>query len=259
MSNPTPCGFEQRRGRLAAVKTQRRAAGPGGRPSGPARRLRSSSAKRLRSSSAQPARSEPKRPSSERKNPEPQHALAAVARRESAYPTGRAAGPVSQNALQQGQLILPPAPAVSNEGRGVLPSWPWRRLFLGARWNRLEVVKTRKKRENTGGKWARYGLKRVNKERTGGINWCNKSRSFLKKRFEQAGISRDHQRSMAAMPAAKRPRPSYSTGPVAQGRVRANAPVAFNFQETNRRVRLTLRSLCGTEERRDWWRRLDRG
>ena len=34
---------------------------------------------------------------------------------------------------------------------------------LGARWNRLgEAVKTRKKREKTGGKWARYGLKRVN-------------------------------------------------------------------------------------------------
>ena len=43
---------------------------------------------------------------------------------------------------------------------------------LGARWNRLvETVKTRKKREKTGKKWARYGLKRVNKERTGGINW----------------------------------------------------------------------------------------
>ena len=42
------------------------------------------------------------------------------------------------------------------------------RLFLGpgfrlaARWNRLgETVKTRKKREKTGEKWARYGLKRV--------------------------------------------------------------------------------------------------
>ena len=33
---------------------------------------------------------------------------------------------------------------------------------LGARWNRLvETVKTRKKREKTGKKWARYGLKRV--------------------------------------------------------------------------------------------------
>ena len=42
------------------------------------------------------------------------------------------------------------------------------RLFLGpgfrlaARWNRLvETVKTRKKREKTGKKWARYGLKNV--------------------------------------------------------------------------------------------------
>ena len=36
-------------------------------------------------------------------------------------------------------------------------------FWLGARWNRLgEAVKTRKKREKTGKKWARYGLKRVN-------------------------------------------------------------------------------------------------
>ena len=42
-------------------------------------------------------------------------------------------------------------------------SWPWNRLG--------ETVKTRKKRGKTGKKWARYGLKRVNKERTGGINW----------------------------------------------------------------------------------------
>ena len=43
---------------------------------------------------------------------------------------------------------------------------------LAARWNRLvETVKTRKERAKTGGKWARYGLKRVNKEGTGGINW----------------------------------------------------------------------------------------
>ena len=43
---------------------------------------------------------------------------------------------------------------------------------LGARWNRLgEAVKTRKKRKKTGKKWARYDLRSVNKERTGGINW----------------------------------------------------------------------------------------
>ena len=55
-----------------------------------------------------------------------------------------------------------------------------RRLFLGpglrlgARWNRLgKTVKTRKKRGKTGKKWARYGLKRVDKERTGGINWLS--------------------------------------------------------------------------------------
>ena len=51
----------------------------------------------------------------------------------------------------------------------VLPSWFPCRLFLGpgvrlgACWNRLvETVKTRKKREKTGKKWARYGLKNVN-------------------------------------------------------------------------------------------------
>ena len=45
---------------------------------------------------------------------------------------------------------------------------------LGARWNRLgEAVKTRKKREKTGQKWARYGLRRVNKEGTGGITWAD--------------------------------------------------------------------------------------
>ena len=49
--------------------------------------------------------------------------------------------------------------------RGSLPSC---RLFLGpgfrlgARWNRLgETVKTRKKREFSGKKWARYGLRRL--------------------------------------------------------------------------------------------------
>ena len=52
---------------------------------------------------------------------------------------------------------------------GVIPSWPSCRLSLGpgfrlgARWNRLgQAVKTRKKREKTGGKWARYGLKNLN-------------------------------------------------------------------------------------------------
>ena len=51
---------------------------------------------------------------------------------------------------------------------GVGNSWPSCRLFLGpgfrlgARWNRLgQAVKTRKKREKTGGKWARYGLRSV--------------------------------------------------------------------------------------------------
>ena len=72
-------------------------------------------------------------------------------------------------ALFMHQVILPAAPGVSNEGEGVLPSWSTCRLFLGpgfrlaARWNRLvETVKTRKKREKTGKKWARYGLRSVN-------------------------------------------------------------------------------------------------
>ena len=44
---------------------------------------------------------------------------------------------------------------------------------LGARWSLLgETVKTRKKREKTGKKWARYGLRSVNKEGTGGITCC---------------------------------------------------------------------------------------
>jgi len=56
-------------------------------------------------------------------------------------------------------------PGVSPTRNGVRAPLP---LFLGpgfrlaARWNRLgETVKTRKKREKTGGKWARYGLKGV--------------------------------------------------------------------------------------------------
>ena len=75
------------------------------------------------------------------------------------------------------QLILWLASAVSNEGRSSpllvpLPPFLGPGFRLGARWNRLgEAVKTRKKREKTGKKWARYGLKRVNKERKGGITW----------------------------------------------------------------------------------------
>ncbi len=44
--------------------------------------------------------------------------------------------------------------------------------LLAARWNRLDkTVKTRKTREKAGRKWPRYGLTRVNKAGTGGINW----------------------------------------------------------------------------------------
>ena len=43
---------------------------------------------------------------------------------------------------------------------------------LGARWNRLvEAVKTRKKLEKTGEKWARYGLKRAKEGANQGSTW----------------------------------------------------------------------------------------
>ena len=65
------------------------------------------------------------------------------------------------------QVILPTAPGVSNEGRSspllaLAPLFLGPEFQLGARWNRLvEAVKTRKKREKTGKRWARYSLKRV--------------------------------------------------------------------------------------------------
>ena len=69
--------------------------------------------------------------------------------------------------MEKRQVILPTAPAVSNEGRSS-PLLPLAPLFLGpgfrlgARWNRLvEAVKTRKKRQKTGEKWARYSLECV--------------------------------------------------------------------------------------------------
>eukprot|EP01045_Picozoa_sp_COSAG04_P024860 COSAG04_NODE_3172_length_3091_cov_1.249332_2_plen_235_part_00 len=79
---------------------------------------------------------------------------------------------------------LPVDPLVSIWGverRGrVLGPWPSCRLFLGpgfrlaARWNRLgETVKTRKKREFSGKKWARYGLRSVNKEGRGRLTWVS--------------------------------------------------------------------------------------
>ena len=69
------------------------------------------------------------------------------------------------------QVILPPLRLGRRTKGRDLGSWSPCRLFLGpgfrlgARWNRLgETVKTRKKREKTGKKWARYGLTSVNKE-----------------------------------------------------------------------------------------------
>ena len=74
-------------------------------------------------------------------------------------------------------MILPPASGVSNEGRSspllvLAPPFLGPGFRLGARRNRLgEAVKTHKKREKTGKKWARYGLRSVNKEGRGGITW----------------------------------------------------------------------------------------
>ena len=58
-------------------------------------------------------------------------------------------------------------------GPGAAVSWPW-----VVAWGSLEPPrrdgKNAQKRGKTGGKWPRYGLKRVNKERTGGINWISR-------------------------------------------------------------------------------------
>ena len=65
------------------------------------------------------------------------------------------------------QVILPPAPGVSNEGGispllGPLPAVfrPWVPAW-GSLEPLVETVKTRKKRGKAGGKWARYGLRSV--------------------------------------------------------------------------------------------------
>ena len=79
----------------------------------------------------------------------------------------------------EAQVILPTAPGVSNEGRsspllGLVPPFFGPGFRLGACWNRLvEAVKTRKKREKTGKKWARYGLRSVKEEGRGGITWVS--------------------------------------------------------------------------------------
>ena len=62
------------------------------------------------------------------------------------------------------QVILPTASGASNEGPrsrvlGLAPPFLGPGFRLGARWDRVgEAVKTHKKREKTGKKWARYGL-----------------------------------------------------------------------------------------------------
>ena len=86
-----------------------------------------------------------------------------------AAPTARvicalSGGYAEESAWWESQVI-PPIGAEGLDRRGPAGSC---RLFLGpgfrlgARWTRLvETVKTRKKREKTGKKWARYGLKNV--------------------------------------------------------------------------------------------------
>ena len=78
----------------------------------------------------------------------------------------------------------PPAPMRSEHPELASPEKRCFRLFghlcrlflgpgfrLGARWNRLgEAVKTRKKREKTGEKWARYGLKGVKESGSPGLD-----------------------------------------------------------------------------------------
>ena len=79
--------------------------------------------------------------------------------------------------MEPSQLILWLASGASNEGPRsrvlvLVPPFLGPGFRLGVRWNRLaETVKTRKTQGETGGKRARYGLKRVNKEGTGGITW----------------------------------------------------------------------------------------
>merc|ERR1711969_420322 len=82
------------------------------------------------------------------------------------------------NLFRIGGCTLQVIPPIGAEGLNRRPPAGACRLFLGpgfrlgARWNRLvETVKTRKKREFSGKKWARYGLKSVNKEGTAGITW----------------------------------------------------------------------------------------
>ena len=73
-----------------------------------------------------------------------------------------------EHSVAVAQHLLQVIPPIGAEGLNRRPPVGACRLFLGpgfrlaARWNRLgETVKTRKKREKTGQKWARYGLKGV--------------------------------------------------------------------------------------------------
>ena len=67
------------------------------------------------------------------------------------------------SALYTVQVISPASVAADGIVDRAVPRLFLRPGFrLGARWNRLgEAVKTRKQREQTGKKWARYGLKGV--------------------------------------------------------------------------------------------------
>ena len=82
---------------------------------------------------------------------------------------------VDTRALQQ--VILPTAPGVSNEGGSSpllvpLPavSWPWVPACGSLEPPRRDGENAQKTGK-TGNNWARYGLRSVNKEGTGGITW----------------------------------------------------------------------------------------
>eukprot|EP01045_Picozoa_sp_COSAG04_P003080 COSAG04_NODE_121_length_24915_cov_61.932181_2_plen_277_part_00 len=94
------------------------------------------------------------------------------------------------------QLIRWLASAVSNEGRSspllaLLPavSWPWVPA-CGSLDPSRRAGENAQKGEKTGKKWARYGLKRVNKERTGGINCSGPRRDLREAMHERTGLDK---------------------------------------------------------------------
>ena len=71
-------------------------------------------------------------------------------------------------ALRTGELVRADIPMRLHRHRQLEPATP----------------PVRQSRKKTGKQWARYGLKRVNKERTGGINWnCADSNGLASSSF----------------------------------------------------------------------------